>query len=96
MQVEVITRVIFKIPEEGDAVTAMQKSIRSNPNPGVHTRIIKTDNTVEIFMSRCQESPIDRQTQKLCITCKYATDFSVDCPCKWCIKRSNWKPSEGI
>lgn len=65
MQVEVITRIIFKIPEEGDAAKEMQEQIRSNPNPGVYTRIIRTDNTVEIFMSRCQEGPINRRgTQK--------------------------------
>ena len=95
MQVEVITRIIFKIPEEADAAEKMQNSIMSKPCPDVYTRIVKTGGSVEIYMSRCQEGPIDRQTRKLCITCKYATYFSSDCPCKWCINRSNWRPLEG-
>lgn len=85
MQVEVITRIIFKIPEEADAVEAMQEQLKSNLNPGVHTHIIRTYNTVEFCMSRCQEGPIE------CLTCKYENVHIWEYPCRGCSKFSNWR-----
>lgn len=92
MQVEIITRIIFKLPEEADAAKMMQDSIRSKPSPDVYTRIIRTDYTVEIFMSRIQAGPIDRQTPKNCITCKYTACHPWDYPCRVCVKYSDWRP----
>ena len=94
MQVEVITRIIFKIPEEADAVEAMQEQLKSNPNPGVHTHIIRTYSTVEFCMSRCQEGPIDRQDPKArieCQTCLYEDFPFTQFPCSCCSIYSHWR-----
>ena len=94
MQVEVITRIIFKIPEEAEAVEAMQEQLKSNPNPGVRTHIIRTYNSVEFCMSRCQEGPIDRQDPKArleCLTCKYENVHFWEYPCRGCSKLDKWR-----